>query len=92
MSGILASGSAELLTAQARHWDIRKNLDFTSTLRMAIVIGLQYVGPHITLSILASIEPLTLEYHKSKMHRLLRRQRTLASKSQLAAQGLALSD
>lgn len=55
-------------------------------------IGIQTFTAGVTLCILASIEPLTMKAHKSKMrlHRLLNMQRTLAPKSQLAAQGLAI--
>ncbi|KAJ5169853.1 fungal-specific transcription factor domain-containing protein [Penicillium coprophilum] len=58
----------------------------------AAFIGIHTFTAGVTLCILASIEPLTLESHKSKMglHRLLGMQRTLAPKSQLAAQGLAI--
>ncbi|KAJ5503918.1 fungal-specific transcription factor domain-containing protein [Penicillium fimorum] len=58
----------------------------------AAFIGIHTFTAGVTLCILASIEPLTLESHKSKMglHRLLGMQRTLAPKSQLAAQGLVI--
>ncbi|KAJ5971864.1 fungal-specific transcription factor domain-containing protein [Penicillium vulpinum] len=58
----------------------------------AAFIGINTLTAGVTLCILASIEPLSLESHRSKieLHRLLGIQRTLASKSQLAVQGLAI--
>ncbi|KAJ5779751.1 fungal-specific transcription factor domain-containing protein [Penicillium paradoxum] len=58
----------------------------------AAFIGIHTFTAGVTLCILTSIEPLTLESHKSKMglHRLLGMQRTLAPNSQLAAQGLGI--
>ncbi|CAI7653219.1 unnamed protein product [Penicillium palitans] len=55
-------------------------------------IGIHTFTAGVTLCILASIEPLTLEAHRSKMglYQLLRMQRTLAPESQLASQSLAI--
>lgn len=58
----------------------------------AAFMGIHTFTAGVTLCILASIEPMTLKFHMSKMglHRLLGMQRTLALKSQLAAQGLRI--
>jgi hypothetical protein len=58
----------------------------------ATLLGIQTFTAGVVLCLLPSTSPLTMASHKSKigLHRLLSMQRTLASKSQLAAQALGI--